>query len=46
MLTRPGVNDRFGRKACVVVGSLIVTVGVILQTVSVTSMSCIPCFFE
>jgi MFS family permease len=34
-----GVNDRFGRKASIVVGSLILAIGVILQTASVNSMS-------
>ncbi|KIW17430.1 hypothetical protein PV08_04624 [Exophiala spinifera] len=31
----PYVNDRFGRKACVVTGSAIISVGVILQTAAV-----------
>ncbi|KIX00192.1 uncharacterized protein Z518_10330 [Rhinocladiella mackenziei CBS 650.93] len=31
----PYVNDRFGRKACVVTGSSIITVGAILQTAAV-----------
>lgn len=31
----PYVNDRFGRRACVVVGSAIITIGTILQTASV-----------
>lgn len=35
----PYVNDRFGRKACVVTGSAIITVGVILQTAAVNCMS-------
>ncbi len=33
----PYVNDRFGRKACVVLGSAIISVGAILQTAAVNS---------
>lgn len=33
----PFVNDRFGRKACVVLGSAIISVGAILQTAAVDS---------
>lgn len=33
----PYINDRYGRKACIVLGSLIITVGAILQTASVNS---------
>ncbi len=40
----PFVNDRFGRKACVVVGSVIICIGVILQTASVNS-ACAPAIF-
>lgn len=31
----PYVNDRFGRKACILVGSCIILVGAILQAASV-----------
>ena len=31
----PWVNDRFGRKACVVLGSAVILVGAVLQTASV-----------
>ncbi|KAJ9503655.1 hypothetical protein H2202_000794 [Exophiala xenobiotica] len=31
----PFVNDRFGRKACVVIGSVIISIGAILQTAAV-----------
>lgn len=31
----PYVNDRFGRKACILVGSFIIMVGAILQAASV-----------
>jgi MFS family permease len=40
----PYVNDRFGRKACIVVGSTIITIGAILQTASVDGLS-ITCPF-
>jgi MFS family permease len=33
----PFVNDRFGRKACVVIGSVIISIGAILQTAAVDS---------
>lgn len=33
----PYINDRYGRKACIVLGSGIITVGAILQTASVNS---------
>lgn len=31
----PYINDRFGRRACITLGSIIITIGVILQTASV-----------
>lgn len=31
----PYVNDRFGRKACILVGSTIIMIGAILQTASI-----------
>ncbi|KIW72334.1 hypothetical protein PV04_00534 [Phialophora macrospora] len=31
----PYVNDRFGRKVCIIVGSVIITIGAILQTAAV-----------
>lgn len=34
----PWFNDRYGRKACIVFGSIIMTIGVILQTAAVNSM--------
>ena len=33
----PYINDRYGRKACIVVGSIIITIGAILQTAAVNS---------
>jgi MFS family permease len=35
----PYCNDRWGRKFCVVFGSILITIGVILQTASVNSMA-------
>lgn len=34
----PYVNDRWGRKPCIVIGSVIIAIGAILQTASVDSM--------
>lgn len=33
----PYINDRYGRKACIVVGSVIISIGAILQTASINS---------
>jgi MFS family permease len=35
----PYVNDRWGRKVCIVFGSIIIAIGAILQTASVDSKS-------
>jgi MFS family permease len=31
----PWTNDRFGRKACVVIGSILIAIGVVIQTVAI-----------
>lgn len=37
VLFMPYINDRFGRKICVILGSIVVAVGVVIQTCAINS---------
>lgn len=38
----PYLNDRYGRKFCVIFGSILISIGVIIQTAAINSMP-VPC---
>lgn len=39
VLFMPYINDRFGRRFCVIVGSIVVAIGVVIQTCAVSGTS-------
>lgn len=36
----PWMNDRYGRKCCVIFGSILIAIGVVLQTAAINGTSC------